>query len=105
MWIFSHKEEFNGVFEQHKVRLLGDGKTQKVGIDCGETFCPVVKPATIRIFISLSLSKAWPIHQLDVKMLFFMVSYKNQYICINLWNIEIGIIRIMYLFCVSTYMV
>ncbi|KAI3680090.1 hypothetical protein L2E82_50682 [Cichorium intybus] len=70
MWIFTHKEKSNGVFERHKARLVGDGKTQQVGIDCGETFSPVVKPATIRTVLSLSLSKAWSIRQLDVKNAF-----------------------------------
>ncbi|XP_060207861.1 retrovirus-related Pol polyprotein from transposon RE1 isoform X1 [Lycium barbarum] len=70
MWIFTHKEKSNGDFERLKSRLVGDGKTQQVGIDCGETFSPVVKPATIRTVLSISLSKKWPIHQLDVKNAF-----------------------------------
>ena len=57
-------------FERHKSRLVGDGNTQQVGIDCGKTFSVVVKPATIWTVLSLSLSKAWPIHQLDVKNAF-----------------------------------
>ena len=44
MWIFAHKERSDGSFERHKARLVGDGKTQQVGVDCGETFRPVVKP-------------------------------------------------------------
>ncbi|XP_021760566.1 uncharacterized protein LOC110725387 [Chenopodium quinoa] len=70
MWIFTHKVKSNGDFERHKARLVGDGKTQQVGIDCGETFSPVVKPATIRTVLSLPLSKSWSIHQLDVKNAF-----------------------------------
>ena len=70
MWIFTHKVKSNGVFERHKARLVGDGKTQPDGIDCGETFSLVVKPATIRTVPSISLSKAWPIHQLDLKKAF-----------------------------------
>jgi histone deacetylase 1/2 len=70
MWIFTHKEKSDGSFERHKARLVGDGKTQQVGVDCGETFSPVVKPATIRTVLSISLSKNWPIHQLDVKNAF-----------------------------------
>lgn len=67
MWIFRHKEKSEGSFERHKARLIGNGVGQQVGIDCGEMFSPVVKPATIHIVLSLSLSKYWLIHQLDVK--------------------------------------
>ena len=70
LWIFAHKEKSDGSFERHKACLVGDGKTQQVGIDCGDTFSLVVKPATIRTILSLALSKAWPIHQLDVKNAF-----------------------------------
>ena len=28
MWIFTHEEKSDGVFERHKARLLGDDKTQ-----------------------------------------------------------------------------
>lgn len=70
MWICAHKENSDGSFEKHKACLVGDGKNQQVGMDCGETFSPVVKSETIRIVLSLALSKDWPIHQLDVKNAF-----------------------------------
>ncbi|XP_062093757.1 uncharacterized protein LOC133799774 [Humulus lupulus] len=65
-WV-RHKEKSYGSFERHKSHLVGDGASQQVGVDCGETFSPIVKPATIQTVLSLALSKAWPIHQLDVK--------------------------------------
>ena len=67
MWIFRHTEKSDGSFVRHKTRLVGDGAGQQVGIDCGETFSPVVKPTTIRTFLSIAMSKSWQIHQLDVK--------------------------------------
>ncbi|GAA0138675.1 transmembrane signal receptor [Lithospermum erythrorhizon] len=57
-------------FERYKARLVGNGKTQQVGIDYGETFSRVVKPATIRIVLTLALSKSWSFHQLNVKNVF-----------------------------------
>ena len=52
--IFRMKTVFNGSFERDKARLLGDGKSQRKGIDCVEAFILVVKPATIRIVLSIS---------------------------------------------------
>jgi hypothetical protein len=46
------------------------GFTQWSGIYFSETFSPVVKPATVRTFLSLALSHGWPIHQLDVNNAF-----------------------------------
>ncbi|KAI3690006.1 hypothetical protein L2E82_47980 [Cichorium intybus] len=70
MWLFRHKFKADGSLDRYKARLVVNGKSQTVGIDCLETFSPVVKPATIRTVLSLAVSQAWPIHQLDVKNAF-----------------------------------
>nr|GFB20269.1 ribonuclease H-like domain-containing protein [Tanacetum cinerariifolium] len=51
---------------RYKARLVANGHSQQQGIDCDETYSPVVKPATIRTVLSLAVSRQWPIHQSDV---------------------------------------
>ncbi|GJS55464.1 ribonuclease H-like domain-containing protein, partial [Tanacetum coccineum] len=51
----------------YKARLVANGCSQQLDIDCDETFSPVVKPATIRIVLSFVVSQKWHIHQVDVK--------------------------------------
>nr|GEV09361.1 ribonuclease H-like domain-containing protein [Tanacetum cinerariifolium] len=40
----------------YKAQLVANGSSQQLGIDCDETFSPVVKPATIRTVLNLALS-------------------------------------------------
>ncbi|GKD15344.1 ribonuclease H-like domain-containing protein [Tanacetum coccineum] len=54
----------------YKARLVTNGRSQQQGIDYDETFTPVVKPTIICNVLSLAVSRAWPIHQLDVKNAF-----------------------------------
>ncbi|GJW79413.1 ribonuclease H-like domain-containing protein [Tanacetum coccineum] len=70
MWLFKHKFHADGSLSRYKARLVANGRSQQQGIDCDETFSPVVKPATIRTVLSLAVSRDWPIHQLDVKNAF-----------------------------------
>ncbi|GJX41316.1 ribonuclease H-like domain-containing protein [Tanacetum coccineum] len=70
MWLFKHKFNADGSLSRYKARLVANGHSQQQGIDCDETFSPVVKPATIRTVLSLAVSRDWPIHQLDVKNVF-----------------------------------
>ncbi|KAJ9567646.1 hypothetical protein OSB04_003612 [Centaurea solstitialis] len=69
-WLFRHKFDNNGRLERYKARLVAQGFSQQPGLDFDDTFSPVVKPATIRTVFSISISRNWPIHQLDVKNAF-----------------------------------
>ncbi|GKB78558.1 ribonuclease H-like domain-containing protein [Tanacetum coccineum] len=70
LWLFRHKFRADGSLSQYKARLVTNGSSQQLGIDCDETFSPVVKLATIHIVLSLALTRHRPIHQLDVKNAF-----------------------------------
>ncbi|WVZ88247.1 hypothetical protein U9M48_034790 [Paspalum notatum var. saurae] len=69
-WIFRHKLNLDGTLARYKARWVVRGFNQEHGIDYDETFSPVIKPATIRVVLSIATSASWPIHQLDVKNAF-----------------------------------
>ena len=58
-WVFKLKENSDGTLNKHKD-----------GFDFHETFSLVVKQTTIRVVLSLALSKGWLIRQLDVNNAF-----------------------------------
>jgi hypothetical protein len=83
-WIFRHKLLADGSLDRYKVRWVLRGFTQRPGVDYDETFSPVVKPATVRVVLSLALSQNWPIHQLDVKNAFLHGTLTETVYCVQL---------------------
>jgi hypothetical protein len=69
-WIFKHKFNSNDSLEWYKAHWVLRGFTQRPDVDYDETFIPVVKPAMVHTVLSLFVSHSWPVHQLDVKIVF-----------------------------------
>jgi hypothetical protein len=80
-WVFTHKTGADGELERYKARWVLRGDLQRAGVDFGETFTPVVKPATIRTVLTIVASQQWPAHQLDVSNAFLHGNLNEKVYC------------------------
>jgi hypothetical protein len=69
-WLFHLKLTLDGSLDRYKARWVLRGFTQRPGVDYDETFSPIVKSASVRVVLSLALSRNWAIPHLDVKNAF-----------------------------------
>lgn len=65
-WVYKINKKSDRTINRYKARLVAKGFKQRYGIDYEDTFSPVVKIATIRLVLSVVVSKGWCLRQLDV---------------------------------------
>ena len=60
--MFAVKFNHDGFVTRLKARLVSKGYAQTYGIDYFDTFSPIAKLTSVRLFISLAASYDWDLH-------------------------------------------
>jgi hypothetical protein len=69
-WVYEIKRKSDGSIGRYKARLVPKGYRQRYGIDYEDSFSPIVKAATIRLVLSVAVSKGWVLRHLDIQNAF-----------------------------------
>ena len=78
MWVYKVKYNTDGSLNRYKAPLVAKGYAQQHGINYDETFVPVAKMTTIRVFLAVAATKGWHLHQMDVKNVFLQGDLEEQ---------------------------
>lgn len=93
-----------GSLAGYKARWVVRGFHQRPGIHFGETFSPVVKPATIRTVLTLIALANWPAHQLGVSNAFLHSNIQEHVLCQQPTGFEDQNARATSIICPAPYM-
>ncbi|GJW45763.1 retrovirus-related pol polyprotein from transposon TNT 1-94 [Tanacetum coccineum] len=77
--ILFNKNDETGIVIKNKARLVAQAYNQQEGIDCDETFAPVVRLEAIRIFLAFSTYTNFIVYQINVKSEFLNGKLKEDF--------------------------
>jgi hypothetical protein len=77
MWIYKVKTDHLGHVSRFKARFVAKGCSQKEGVDYTETFSPVIRMASLRIFLAISAAQDLDLFQLDIDTAFLYAPIKE----------------------------
>nr|GFA08222.1 retrovirus-related Pol polyprotein from transposon TNT 1-94 [Tanacetum cinerariifolium] len=76
--IWKNKRDEENTVIRNKSRLVAKGYAQKEGVDFEESFAPVARLETVRLFIAYAAHKSFPVYQMDVKTSFLYGPLKEE---------------------------
>nr|GEV21052.1 copia protein [Tanacetum cinerariifolium] len=85
-WVYRNKLDENGVVTRNKARLVAQSYNQQEGIDYDETYAPVARLESIRIFLAYAYALDFKLYQMDVKSAFLNGFINEEVYVHNLWD-------------------
>ncbi|KAK8946782.1 hypothetical protein KSP39_PZI007415 [Platanthera zijinensis] len=76
--IYKNKLDESDIIIKNKARLVAKGYGQEEGIDFDQTFAPVARLESIRLFLSYAAHKRFKVYQMDVKSAFVNGDLKEE---------------------------
>ena len=77
-WMYTVKVGLDGQVDRLKSHLVAKGYTQVYGIDYGDTFSPITKMSSVRLFLSIAAMRHWLLYQLDIKNAFLHGEFQEE---------------------------
>lgn len=69
-WVFKVKRKPDGNVDRYRAYLVAKSFHQIEGIDYTESFSPVAKSVTVRVFFAVATTNSWPIEQININNAF-----------------------------------
>jgi hypothetical protein len=77
MWVYKATTNASGAVSRYKARFAAKGCSKREGIDYTETFSPVIRLASLRIFFSIEAAHDLELGGLDIDTAFMYAPIKE----------------------------